>query len=92
MLPLLLRAPSFLTAVGALFWCFQGAALTGFLRWWRLRGPRSDVKAAYADRAAERPGLGGASRRRRRRRSPSPPLTCSLRPSLPRGLRAGSTS
>lgn len=24
----------------------QGAALTGFLKWWRLSGPRSDVRAA----------------------------------------------
>lgn len=23
----------------------QGAALTGFLKWWQLSGPRSDVKA-----------------------------------------------
>lgn len=23
----------------------QGAALTGFLKWWQLNGPRSDVQA-----------------------------------------------
>lgn len=49
MLPPLLQAllnlPAYLAGVGVLFWCFQGAALTGFLKWWQLSGPRSDVKA-----------------------------------------------
>ncbi|PRW58126.1 EF hand [Chlorella sorokiniana] len=41
----LLGLPAFLAGVGALFWVFQGAALTGFLKWWRF-GPRNDVEAA----------------------------------------------
>lgn len=42
----LLRLPAFLWGVGVLFWCFQGACLTGLLKWWRLWGPRNDVEAA----------------------------------------------
>ncbi|KAL4431179.1 hypothetical protein ABPG75_006435 [Micractinium tetrahymenae] len=67
MLPPLLRAllnlPAYLAGVSVLFWCFQGAALTGFLKWWRLSGPRSDVqavldylKAAFRYRALKLPG------------------------------------
>lgn len=41
--PKLLRIPAFVTGVFALFWCFQLACLTGFIKWWRLRGPRNDV-------------------------------------------------
>jgi hypothetical protein len=39
-----LALPAYLTGVGILFWCFQLACLTGFIKWWRLRGPRSDVQ------------------------------------------------
>lgn len=42
----LLRWPAFVWGGTMLFWCFQGACLTGLLQWWKLWGPRSDVEAA----------------------------------------------
>ncbi|PSC76505.1 EF hand [Micractinium conductrix] len=43
-----LGLPAFLTGVAYLFWCFQGALLTGFLKFWRFRGPRNDCWAALS--------------------------------------------
>lgn len=42
----LLRWPAFVWNGTILFWCFQLACLTGYLKWWKLWGLRSDVEAA----------------------------------------------
>lgn len=41
----LLSWPAFLWGVVLLFWCFQLASVTGFLKFWRFSGSRNDVEA-----------------------------------------------
>eukprot|EP00887_Chlorella_sp_A99_P002768 scaffold6.g2768.t1 len=43
-----LALPACVYGVSTLFWCFQGASLTGRIKWWRLWGPRNDVEGVLS--------------------------------------------
>ena len=38
-----LALPSYFCGVGALFWCFELATLTGFIKFWQLGPRRNDA-------------------------------------------------
>lgn len=42
----LLSLPAYVCGVAALFWVFQLAALTGFLKFWDWSARRNDIQAA----------------------------------------------
>lgn len=41
---ILLTLPSFLYAVGLMFWCFSLASMTGFVHFWSTARARNDVE------------------------------------------------